>query len=244
MDGIVFRSNRPSRSAFNLYWQRSDGAGDAQRLTEGSHNQQPGSWHPSGKYLAFSEESVETNPDLWILPIDGNESSGWKIGKPTVFLKTPFIEQEPMFSPDGRWLAYFSNESGPYEVYVRPFPGPGGKWQISTGGGVYPTWSRARSELFFFTLDQQIMVASYKVDGQSFGPINRGLGRKRGSSYVRDIGLSTSTLTATASPCPLCRKHKCPSSGTKLGLRLQFFRRAPTTRASQGAKQLATVDIS
>jgi serine/threonine protein kinase/Tol biopolymer transport system component len=165
---IVFRSNRPSGSAFNLYWQRSDGAGDAQRLTESSHNQQPGSWHPSGKYLAFSEESVETNPDLWILPIDGNESSGWRIDKPTVFLKTPFIEQEPMFSPDGRWLAYFSNESGPYEVYVRPFPGPGGKWQISTGGGVYPTWSRARAELFFFTLDQQIMVASYKVDGQSF----------------------------------------------------------------------------
>ncbi len=165
---IVFRSNRPNRSAFNLYWQRSDGAGDAQRLTEGSHNQQPGSWHPSGTYLAFSEESGETNPDLWILPVDGDETSGWKIGKPTVFLKTPFVEGEPMFSPDGRWLAYQSNESGRNEVYVRPFPGPGGKWQISTNGGMYPAWSRKRAELFYQGFGPQIMVASYRAEGGSF----------------------------------------------------------------------------
>ena len=75
-----------------------------------------------------------------ILPLEGDEASGWRPGKPIVFLNSPFSEREPMFSPDGRWLAYHSNKSGRTEVYVHPFPGPGGKWQISTGGGVYPTW--------------------------------------------------------------------------------------------------------
>jgi eukaryotic-like serine/threonine-protein kinase len=72
-----------------------------------------------------------------------------------------------MFSPDGQWLAYHSNESGRNEVYVRPFPGPGGKWQISTGGGTYPTWSRTRHELFY-CLNGQIMVAPFAVEGDSF----------------------------------------------------------------------------
>ena len=66
-----------------------------------------------------------------ILPIDGNEASGWKPGEPTVFLNSRFSESEPMFSPDGRWLAYVTNESGRDEVYVMPFPGPGGRRQIS-----------------------------------------------------------------------------------------------------------------
>jgi eukaryotic-like serine/threonine-protein kinase len=73
-----------------------------------------------------------------------------------------------MFSPDGRWLAYHSNESGRNETYVRPFPGPGGKWQISTDGGFYPSWSRTRPELFFGAPGQQIMVASFTVQGDSF----------------------------------------------------------------------------
>ena len=73
-----------------------------------------------------------------------------------------------MFSPDGRWIAYWSDESGQAEVYVRPFPGPGGKWQISTSGGRNPTWSRARHELFYGTPDQRIMVAPYAVERDSF----------------------------------------------------------------------------
>ena len=72
-----------------------------------------------------------------------------------------------MFSPDGRWLAYGSNESGRSEVYVRPFDGSGGKSKISTDGGSYPTWSRARPELFF-TIDGQVMVARFAVAGNSF----------------------------------------------------------------------------
>ena len=103
-----------------------------------------------------------------ILPMDDDEASGWKPGKPTVFLNSPFPEQEPMFSPDGRWLAYMSNESGRDEIYVRPFPGPGGKWQLSAAGGVSPTWSHARRELFFQTPDNRLMVSAYTVTGDSF----------------------------------------------------------------------------
>lgn len=72
-----------------------------------------------------------------------------------------------MFSPDGRWLAYSSGESGRQEVHVRPFPGPGGTWQISTRGGMNPTWSRTKHELFY-AADGQIMVVDYAVDGDSF----------------------------------------------------------------------------
>ena len=165
---IVFGSGRADKSAYNLYWQRADGTGDVQRLTESKNVQFAASWHPSGKFLAFSEASQQTATDLMILPMEGDDTSGWKPGKPTVFLSTPFSEQEPMFSPDGRWLAYFSNESGQIEVYVRPFPGPGGKWQISTGGGAYPVWSRTRNELVYAAPDFRIMVVPYTVEGDSF----------------------------------------------------------------------------
>ena len=77
-----------------------------QRLTESPNLQVPASWHPSGKFLAFTETRPQTGSDLMILPMDGDEASGWKPGKPTVFLSTPFYEAEPMFSPDGRWIAY------------------------------------------------------------------------------------------------------------------------------------------
>jgi serine/threonine-protein kinase len=163
---ITFMSQR-NGGAYHLYWQRADGTGEVQRLTESNAPQFPASWHPSGRFLAFNEVS-QTAQDLMILPMEGDEASGWRPGKPTVFLNSPFIEVEPMFSPDGRWLAYQSDESGRFEVYVRPFPGPGGKWQVSTAGGQFPIWSRARPELFYATPDDRIMVATYTGDGDSF----------------------------------------------------------------------------
>ena len=165
---IVFAGRRADKSNFNLYWQRADGTGDVQRLTESKNPQFPASWHPSGRFLAFIESAPQTLSDLMILPLEGDEASGWRPGEPTVFLRTPFAEHEPMFSPDGQWIAYHSNETGRNEVYVRPFPGPGGKWQISTGGGTYPSWSRARHELFYSTPDRQIAFASYAVEGDVF----------------------------------------------------------------------------
>jgi len=165
---IIFSSTRADQAIENLYWQRADGTGDAERLTESKNTQFPRSLHPSGKFLAFGEANPQTSWDILILPLTGDEASGWKPGEPTVFLNGPFIERGAAFSPDGRWLAYSSDESGRAEVYVRPFPGPGGKWQVSTAGGVWPTWSRSRRELFYLGLDGRIMEAGYTVEGDSF----------------------------------------------------------------------------
>jgi serine/threonine-protein kinase len=165
---ITFASERAGKAISNIYWQRADGTGDPQRLTESKNQQWPSSWHPSGKFLAFSETVPQTNTDIMILPMEGDETSGWKPGKPSVFLSTRFVEADPAFSPDGHWLAYASSESGQSEVYVRPFPGPGGKWEISTGTGSFPTWSTNGKELFYRTADSRIMVVTYKTEGDTF----------------------------------------------------------------------------
>jgi serine/threonine-protein kinase len=165
---IVFGSNPANEGPLNLYWRRADGVGDVQRLTDSAHGHVPVSWHPSGTLLAFAELNPQTNFDLLMLPMEGSETAGWKPGRPTVFLNSRFDEREPMFSPDGRWIAYQSNASGRNEVYVRPYPGPGGQWQISTGGGVSPIWSRTANELFFGTPTQQIMVSVYDIEGHAF----------------------------------------------------------------------------
>jgi serine/threonine-protein kinase len=164
---IVFASPRGG-GARNLFWQRADGTSDVQRLTESQNSQGAWSFHPNGRLLAFHQLTPATQDDVLILPIEGDEAAGWKPGKPQVFLNGPYAERAPMFSPDGRWIAYQSQESGADEIYVRPYPGPGGKWQISIGGGVTPTWSRTTRELFYATPDQQIMVAAYSVEGDSF----------------------------------------------------------------------------
>jgi eukaryotic-like serine/threonine-protein kinase len=162
---IVFSSSR--NGALNLYWMRADGAGGAVRLTESKNDQLAFSFSPDGKRLAFVEIDPKTGYDLWTLPLEEVESDHPKPGKPEPFLVTPFKEHFPMISPDGRWLSYHSNESGRYEVYVRPFPGPGGKWQISTGGGDSPVWSKKTPELFYRS-GEGIMVASYAADGEAF----------------------------------------------------------------------------
>jgi WD40-like Beta Propeller Repeat len=89
---------------------------------------------------------------------------------PRCSCKRPADERAPSLSPDGRWLVYGSDESGTFQVYVRAFPDKGGKWQISNGGGAYPTWSRTGHDLFFETLDNHIMAASYTLKGDSFVP--------------------------------------------------------------------------
>jgi serine/threonine-protein kinase len=167
---IVYASQDTGRT-FNLWWIRADGAGDPQRLTESKSQQlsYAGSWRPDGNVLAFTQVNPGTERDIMTLSIEGDEKSGWKIGEPKPFANSTFDERGPAFSPDGRWLAYVSNESGGYEVYVRPFPGPGGKWQISTGGGLYPRWSRSSKELFYRTETyNKIMAVTYTASGDSF----------------------------------------------------------------------------
>jgi serine/threonine-protein kinase len=164
---IVYASRRAG-GPLNLYWQRADGTGEVQRLTESPNEQRPSSWHPSGKWLAFTDSTLENQDDLMILPMEGDDASGWKPGKPTVFLSSRFRELAPKFSPDGGWIAYQSDDSDRFEVYVRPFPGPGSKWLISTGGGGQPTWSRTGHELFYSAPDQRILLAPYVVEGDWF----------------------------------------------------------------------------
>jgi serine/threonine-protein kinase len=150
-----------------IFWTRSDGSGKPQPLTQSKNTQYPWSFTPDGKRLAFEEVNGEIAYDLWTVPLE-SDGVGLRAGKPELFLQTQSDEKHPSFSPDGRWMAYSSTESGRFQVYVRSFPDKGGKWQVSNSGGAYPVWSRNGHELFFRTDDNQIMVASYAVKGDSF----------------------------------------------------------------------------
>jgi serine/threonine-protein kinase len=136
-------------------------------LTEGKNDQYANSFSPDGKRLAFVELDSHTNVDLWTLPLEGAESDHPKVGRPEPFLVTPSNEMKPMISPDGRWLAYCSDESGRYEIYVRHFPEPGGKWQISAAGGDNPVWSRKAHQLFYRS-SEGMMVGSYATKVEAF----------------------------------------------------------------------------
>jgi Tol biopolymer transport system component len=111
---------------------------------------------PDGKWLLYSREDGKTKYDLWVFPITTKDGKS----EPHVFLRTPFNEFEGQFSPDGNWVAYSSDESSQFEVYVAPFPGPGGHRQISSGGAGWPRWSRDGKELFYVADDQLISIAT------------------------------------------------------------------------------------
>jgi Tol biopolymer transport system component len=161
---IVFHSTRAG--APGLYRARSDGAGEPQRISDDRLIEHPYSISPDGKRLALIVRGVNGKADIATAAITG-ESSRPALGKIEPFFATPQSEGFPAFSPDGRWLAYVSNESGAAEVYVRPFPGPGGRWQISSGGGGAPTWSRSASELLFRERDR-VMIVRYTATAGSF----------------------------------------------------------------------------
>ena len=159
-------------SANSLWWIRADGAGEPQRLLESKNPLYTSSFSPDGRRLAYYEINPETKIDIWTLPLDLTDAEHPKPGRPEPFLRTPFSEGSAVFSPDGRWLSYASDESGRFEVYVRPFQssqgGPGGKWQISTAGGDYSFWSRDGKELYYRGNDNRIMVVDYTAKGDSF----------------------------------------------------------------------------
>jgi serine/threonine-protein kinase len=139
-------------------------------LTDGKLNEIPNSFSPDGKRLVCSQTSnVGGAVDIFTAAFAGDPARP-RLGKPELFLGTPAYEARAAFSPDGRWLACMSDESGTFEVYVRSFPGPGGRWQISTGGGGYPVWSRAGADLLFTTGEGRVMVVNYSASGDSFVP--------------------------------------------------------------------------
>jgi serine/threonine-protein kinase len=150
-----------------MFWTRSDGGSQPQQLTQSKDIQFPWSFTPDGKRLAFIDVSPETGYDLWTVSIE-NDSGRLKAGTPEKFLVTRFDERHPSFSPDGRWIAYASNETGNFQIYVKAFPDTGGRWTISGSGGVYPVFSPKGRDLFYRTEDGLVMVASYTVKDNAF----------------------------------------------------------------------------
>jgi Tol biopolymer transport system component len=143
---IVFSSGE----TFDLYRKASSGAGNQELLFKSDISKECTDWSSDGRYVIFTAYGEKTNADLWIMPVSGD-------AKPYPILQTEFDEAEGYFSPDGRWFAYLSNESGRYEVYVRSFPQTDGKWLISTGGGAQPHWRGDGKELFYVAADKTLM---------------------------------------------------------------------------------------
>jgi Tol biopolymer transport system component len=144
--------------ALNIFWQFADGSGGLERLSASEYTQVPFSWAPDGQVLAFFEVNPITQRDIWVLRLGDPSAGSGQVRKAQPFLQTPSDEAVPRFSPDGRWLAYTSNESGRYEIYVQPYPGPGGKWQISTEGGTEPAWNPNGRELFYRSGEKMMAV--------------------------------------------------------------------------------------
>jgi Tol biopolymer transport system component len=168
---LVFASTR-GNNVSNLYWQRADGTGEAQRLTDSAVAQLADAFHPSGRYVTFHQgDPSMRRQEIGLLTFEGDEAHGWKVGAPTTLVGGPFLKANARFSPDGRWLAYSSFDSGRFEIFVQPFPGPGGRVQVSSDGGNLALWSSKKNEIYFAGNQQQrMMVASFTIAGDVFTP--------------------------------------------------------------------------
>jgi serine/threonine-protein kinase len=154
---LAFASDA-DRGISNLYWRRADGAGGVERLTRGPNVQYPSSFSPDGRLLAYMEMNPTTAIDIWAVPLDLGNPDHPVAGKPRPLVQTPASEEGPAFSPDGKWLAYSSTESGRAEIYVRAMSIDGEKWQVSRGGGMKPVWSRDGKQLLFERQNQAVVV--------------------------------------------------------------------------------------
>jgi serine/threonine-protein kinase len=169
---IVYGSRRDG--ALNLFAQSADGTGGVERLTKSPVEQNPTFIAPGGVGVVGHEIPPATAADIaWLVPprpadpsvsppVSGNAEM------PAPLVRTPAIEVNPDISPDGRYFAYQSNQSGPPEIYVRPFPKADGFWQISTGGGTRPVWGRNGRELFYLDLANRLTAVSVQTSGERF----------------------------------------------------------------------------
>jgi serine/threonine protein kinase len=160
---LAFSSDRARH--YDLYQQAANGAGEAELLLKSDNEKNLTDWSGDGRFLLFDQLNGKTGRDLWVLPMDNAAER-----KPIPFLHTDFDARQAHFSPDGRWIAYRSNESGKNEIYVRPFPAPaggGGKWMVSQGGN-QPRWRRDGKELFYLSPDGQLMASQVNASGSAF----------------------------------------------------------------------------
>ena len=153
-----------------MAWIPSDRPGNSTPLMDARVNQTPWSVSPDGRRLAYYERTPETGFDLWTVDVTPH-NAGLGLETPEPFLQTAAFEVYPSFSPDGRWIAYASNESGAWEVYVRRFPDNGTKVRVSMAGGSVPRWSPNGRELLYRTEAQRIMVVAYSSRGDAFVPV-------------------------------------------------------------------------
>ncbi len=194
---IVFRSDQ--KGHFDLYRKSADLAGTEEILYADGADKTPDSWSADGKFLLFTRVDPKTKDDIWVLPLTPDAAGG----KPFPYLQTPSIETEARFSPDGKWVAYVSDDSQRDEVYVAPFPGPGGKRQISTAGGNFPRWREDGRELFYMGLNGvSLMTAEVSVKG---GSIEVGAVRSLGiptftGGYLYDVSADGQRFLLAAAP--------------------------------------------
>jgi eukaryotic-like serine/threonine-protein kinase len=153
---IVFASNQEGGFS-QLFAKRSDGTGSEERLLKTGRQDFPTDWSADGRFIVYEEVDPQAGKrDLWLLPTTGDR-------KPFPYMQTPFDEFQGQFSPDGKWMAYGSDESGRWEIYVQPIPASGGKWQISNAGGTQPRWRRDGRELFYLSMDKKITSVDVKL---------------------------------------------------------------------------------
>jgi serine/threonine protein kinase len=163
---IVFTYG-PSGTMDSLYRQNADGTGSKEKLLETPGIQEiPFSISTDGRYIAYMRRDPKSNTgwDIWALPMFPDTSGEQK---PFPVVATNFADIAPSFSPDGKWLAYANSETGRPEVYIQPFPSGAGRWQVSTAGGARPNWRKDSKELFFFSLDQEVMAVDVNQSGAS-----------------------------------------------------------------------------
>ncbi len=161
----------PSRRSgnFDLYIKAASGTGQDEKLiTMGTVSGWATDWSRDGKFVLYQRPGEKTGQDLWIAPQTGDASG--EPQKPFPYLASPFTEGNGMFSPDGRWIAYESDESGRVEVYVQDFPSTHQKVPISTGGGTNPAWSKNGGELFYLAADGNLMAVPYRATVTTFEP--------------------------------------------------------------------------
>ena len=156
-DGLQLAISHSTQQASgdHMYLLQANGTGKEESIEQPaleSLGNYPSSWSPNGDLLLFDHQDKSGKISMWVLPLRGDR-------KPYTFLETPFNAQMGKFSPDGRWVAYVSNDSGNDEVYVVPFPNAGARVQVSTKGGSQPRWRRDGRELYYLSPDAKIMVA-------------------------------------------------------------------------------------
>jgi Tol biopolymer transport system component len=162
---IAFASIREGTA--RLYMKPASGTVNEEQISPPSSQTQSQilyDWSKDGRYLLYGESRGATGFDLWVLPMTG--ASG--VRKPIPFLQTKFNETQGQFSPDGRWIAYTSDETGRNEVYVRSFPTGSGKFQISNNGGTQPRWRGDGKEIYYLASDSKLMAATVKSTAETF----------------------------------------------------------------------------